>query len=571
MFESSQNCKRRFRGLPCDLEAIPKEFPLRFIAITVASIFQWVVIIALAGVFAVAQGAAPASLSHLYRVQLSTGQTISSTWNGARLQSATKLGSTPAAGWVLIGATASDGNGTKRLVYSDSSSGALAVNVYGRNETFLGSASLAPLGAGWTARAVAEISGESALDVIAANENTGQVRVFVFGGPQGTTLLRSETISPLSAMGWNVVGAADLNADSHPDLILQNSSTRQVMVAYLGGPSGTAVTATQELNSSSFGGWTAVGMQDMNGDGHPDLILVNDAAGESIVNYYGGALGVAYLGSSYVDRSGSRGWRLVVPSSSAPATVSATSSAAPSAIVGPAAPDSFAAQSAGTNLGITPVLIFNGTGTSSSDVAAVEAVVSGKGLAYHTANSSQLDAMSQSQLLAYKLFIVPGGNSITIGNNLSSKATTTVRGAVAQGLNYLGICAGAFFGGYSRPYNGLDLTSGVWFGFYADHYKGINKEAVAISFPGGTKLDIYWQDGPQLSGWGQIIGKYPNGTPAITEGYWGKGFVIISGVHPEAPAGWRYGMNFFTPLDVDLAFAGTLVTSAMNRVTLRHF
>jgi glutamine amidotransferase-like uncharacterized protein len=320
-------------------------------------------------------------------------------------------------------------------------------------------------------------------------------------------------------------------------------------------------------------------MQDMNGDGHPDLILVNDATGESIVNYYGGALGVAYVGSSYVDRSGSVGWRLVVPSSSAPsssapsssapATLSATNTAAPSAIV--AGSDSSTAQLVNTNLGTTPVLIFNGTGTSSSDVAAVEAVVKGKGLAYHTANSSQLDAMSQAQLMAYRLFIVPGGNSITIGNNLSAKATTTVRGAVSQGLNYLGICAGAFFGGYSRPYNGLDLTSGVWFGFYADHYKGINKEAVAISFPGGTKLDIYWENGPQLSGWGQVVGKYPNGTTAITEGYWGKGFVLISGVHPEAPAGWRYGMKFFTPLDVDLAYAGTLVTAALNRVTLPHF
>jgi hypothetical protein len=30
-------------------------------------------------------------------------------------------------------------------------------------------------------------------------------------------------------------------------------------------------------------------------------------------------------------------------------------------------------------------------------------------------------------------------------------------------------------------------------------------------------------------------------------------------------------MNFFTPLDVDLAFAGTLVTSALNRTTLSHF
>ena len=121
---------------------------MSFKAITVA-LFRSIVVVALVGVFAVAQIAAPGSLSHLYRTQFSTGQTISGTWRGARLQSATKLTSTPARGWVLIGATASDRNGTKKLVYSDSSSGALAVNVYGRNESFLGSASLAALGAGW--------------------------------------------------------------------------------------------------------------------------------------------------------------------------------------------------------------------------------------------------------------------------------------------------------------------------------------------------------------------------------------------------------------------------------------
>jgi len=541
---------------------------LRFKAIILSSIFRWVVITALVGAFAEAQIAAPGSVNHLYRMQLSTGQTVDGTWHGARLQSATGLASTPAAGWVLIGATASDRNGTKRLVYSDKSSGALAVNFYGKNESFLGSVSLAALGAGWTARAVADFGGDGNLDVIAVRESTGQVGVHFFGGPQGTTLLRSETISPLSAMGWNVVGAADLNGDGHPDLILQNSSTRQVMVAYLGGSSGTTVSASQELNSSSFGGWTAVGMQDMNGDGHPDLILVNDATGESIVNYYGGELGVTYLGSSYLDRSGSPDWKLVVPSISAPATVGTTNSVASSPIgVGS---DSLAAQQANANANVTPVLIFNGTGTSPNDVTAVESVVKSLGLAYHTANSSQLDGISQSELMAYKLFIVPGGNSITIGKNLSSKATTAVRDAVAQGLNYLGICAGGFFGGYSE-YNGLNLTSGRWFTLYADYYKGIHKEAVAISFPGGTKLDIYWQDGPNLSGWGQVVGKYPNGNTALTEGYWGKGFVLLSGVHPEAPAGWRSGMQFFTPLDVDLAYAGTLVTSALNRVTLPHF
>jgi len=42
-----------------------------------------------------------------------------------------------------------------------------------------------------------------------------------------------------------------------------------------------------------------------------------------------------------------------------------------------------------------PVLLFNGIGTSSSDVAAVEAVLSTLGVGYKTADSNQLNAMSE--------------------------------------------------------------------------------------------------------------------------------------------------------------------------------
>jgi hypothetical protein len=107
------------------------------------------------------------------------------------------------------------------------------------------------------------------------------------------------------------------------------------------------------------------------------------------------------------------------------------------------------------------VLLYNGTGTSSSDVAAVEARLNALNRTYATANTSQLDAMTETQLKAYKLLIVPGGNSITIGDNLSRDAVINIQSAVSNGLHYLGICAGSFFGGYSI-YNGVDLTSGGW-------------------------------------------------------------------------------------------------------------
>jgi glutamine amidotransferase-like uncharacterized protein len=217
------------------------------------------------------------------------------------------------------------------------------------------------------------------------------------------------------------------------------------------------------------------------------------------------------------------------------------------------------------------VLLFNGTGTIANDVAAVETILNDLKLGYNTANSGQLDAMSLAQLESYKLLIVPGGNSITIGDNLNSGATTNIHNAVVKGgLHYLGICAGGFFGAYSI-YNGLNLTSGVWFNFYADYYQGINKAAVEISYPSGTRMDQYWQDGPQFTGWGSIVAKYPDGTPAIVEGKSGAGWVILSGVHPEAPASWRGGMTFTTSAATDNTYAETLVEAALNGSTLPDY
>ena len=219
---------------------------------------------------------------------------------------------------------------------------------------------------------------------------------------------------------------------------------------------------------------------------------------------------------------------------------------------------------------IAPILLFNGTGTSTGDVAALEKILTGEHLDYSTTDSPELNAMSESQMCKYRLLIVPGGNFEHIGNSLTSSTAANIRNAIQHGLNYLGICAGAFFAGNS-PYNGLNLTSGTRFGFYAAEARGIRREAVAVTTAGGQTLDQYWEDGPQLTGWGAVAGKYPDGTPAIVEGTFGNGWVILTGVHPEAPASWRHGMDFKTPADIDNAYAATLVRAALNRGSLLHY
>ncbi|MEO8662171.1 MAG: hypothetical protein ABI693_27145 [Bryobacteraceae bacterium] len=65
---------------------------------------------------------------------------------------------------------------------------------------------------------------------------------------------------------------------------------------------------------------------------------------------------------------------------------------------------------------------------------------------------------------------------------------------------------------------------------------------MTITAHGGRTLDQYWEAGPQPTGWGAVAGKYPDGTPAIAEGTFGKGWVILMGVHAEAPESRRRGM-----------------------------
>jgi glutamine amidotransferase-like uncharacterized protein len=222
--------------------------------------------------------------------------------------------------------------------------------------------------------------------------------------------------------------------------------------------------------------------------------------------------------------------------------------------------------------GIAPVLLFTGAGTSRNDFTAVETILDESHLDYSTVNSSQLNGLAQSQLSRYRLLIVPGGNFVEMGNSLTSSATANIRNAVNGGLGYLGICAGGFLAGhFPAPYKSFDLSSGVKFRFYSAEAAGVRKAAVRITTPEGPTLDQYWEDGPQFTGWGQVVGKYPDGTPAIVEGKVGAGWVILSGVHPEASESWRRGIAFHTPVSADTAYAQTLILAALNRAMLAHY
>ena len=82
---------------------------------------------------------------------------------------------------------------------------------------------------------------------------------------------------------------------------------------------------------------------------------------------------------------------------------------------------------------VVSILLFNGTGSSPNDLAAIARILKERGFEYATANSRQLNGMSESQIMAYRLIIVPGGNYITIGNNLTPETTQRIQKAVHSG------------------------------------------------------------------------------------------------------------------------------------------
>ncbi len=217
-----------------------------------------------------------------------------------------------------------------------------------------------------------------------------------------------------------------------------------------------------------------------------------------------------------------------------------------------------------------PIILFNGTGTSPNDVEAIKNILSSNHMDFVLVNSTQLNGLDTNQLKKYRLLIVPGGNFMDIGKSLTAATANNMQRAVYRGLHYLGICAGGFLAGNIRN-NSFNITNDVQFKFYSDEDKGIRKAAVALTNADGTTIEHYWEDGPQFSGWGEVVSKYPDGTPATVQGSYGAGWVVLTGVHAEAPESWRKEFHFSTSIEDSHKYATQLIKAALDQTAMSHF
>ena len=143
-------------------------------------------------------------------------------------------------------------------------------------------------------------------------------------------------------------------------------------------------------------------------------------------------------------------------------------------------------------------------------------------------------------LARYDLYVQPGGGQDIPGalRSLGEARSEAIRGYVANGGRYLGLCMGAYLADDTNlgliPQD-LDGEAGRP-GF---EVPGIADAAVQVTW-GGKADQVFFQDGPYMpkAGHYTTLATYHNGDVAAARYTFEKGVVVLSGPHPEASQEW---------------------------------
>jgi hypothetical protein len=165
--------------------------------------------------------------------------------------------------------------------------------------------------AGWRLASVADINRDGVLDILWQHNSTAQLIVWYMGGAGGAAMTGWNWISSGGVPGWRLAGTGDFNGDGTPDLVLQNTTTSQVTVWYMGGAGGVSMTAWNWLVNPGPAGWTLAAVMDSDRDGKPDVVWQNNATQQATVWRLGGTGGATLLGYQWIAMSGTAGWRFV--------------------------------------------------------------------------------------------------------------------------------------------------------------------------------------------------------------------------------------------------------------------
>ena len=135
-------------------------------------------------------------------------------------------------------------------------------------------------GTGAFSLAVADINGDGKPDILVLNHG-GTAEYTSYGAGINTLLNQGNGtfgLPAFTALSANAFTAADVNGDGKPDLILVNYNTVSVMMNKGDGTFLTGISYPTDYNAAS------VAVADVNGDGKPDIVTANQTAYQAFAN-----------------------------------------------------------------------------------------------------------------------------------------------------------------------------------------------------------------------------------------------------------------------------------------------
>lgn len=154
-----------------------------------------------------------------------------------------------------------------------------------------------------------------------------------------------------------------------------------------------------------------------------------------------------------------------------------------------------------------------------------------------------------------RLLVIPGGRDTPYCNDLNGDINRRIKNYVYDGGLYLGLCAGAYYASSSIAFEvgtPLEVKGPRELAFYPGECQGTmypgfvydsNKGAKSIQVKlmqtkEGNTVAMYYNGGgyfvePQASPQTSVVATYPTGEAAIVLCKVGKGWALLSAVHPE--------------------------------------
>jgi len=150
-----------------------------------------------------------------------------------------------------------------------------------------------------------DINNDTMPDLLFQNSSTGQLEFWQMSADR---VVNSGFLNPsLPGVNWKVVGSADLDGDGNTDLLLQDSGSGDLIYWQMNGVNQLGVQFITPRNPGT--NWNVVGVADINRDGYADIVFQNSVTFDIFVWYMRGP---TMIGGGFINpRNPGAGWNVV--------------------------------------------------------------------------------------------------------------------------------------------------------------------------------------------------------------------------------------------------------------------